>query len=639
MSSSRIRILFASACVLNSVAAQADGPTLQRSVNSAGIYSLTAREAQYQALSAMPAIEIEYGPHGRVRRIEGHTGIFAVSSKALRRGEGAGAVFGSLRAALLASGTESLVVRRSGVAPIGGHYVMTDQFIDGIPVLDARVNFVVDANGEITMVNSLFVPQAGVSKTPKLSSQAARTRLTQLFADPRVAEKATIQPATGSSLAFWTNWGEEGRPRLLWLFEVQFTKDGERKHVRFGVDANTGEVPYSEQLSFGLNRTVYTHNYRSDTNLPTSSGLIGTEGNPPVGNSPALTIYQNVVNPINAWSGTSFGYDVVNLIANWGVPGDYGSATRVVGGSKYLFFNDQRTDIDSVAHEYGHGLYIPHVTNAPASIYFIYDEWFAGNEFWGDLSAVMTDAYLNGVSSSMWNITNVRSWDNPQSKGAFVDWYPNRIFGSSLIPGIPYSNSTIFGHAVYLMVHGGVHARAGSPALPPGTTIPSVNVPAISDPNRVKAILDRGLWLLAINNAKFNGPTFKSYTLQAASQLYGPSSSERNTVALAWAAVGIDFNCSSPPPTPSVTVQPWYCRGTHDISWTTVPGAAKYHGMAAPYPWAYESPHGLTTVDTSDTSCRQNVSSYTRFRLRACNACGCSAWSPDEWMEYWSPCQ
>ncbi|HKU13168.1 MAG TPA: hypothetical protein VJQ52_02160, partial [Steroidobacteraceae bacterium] len=85
MSSSRIRILFASACVLNSVAAQADGPTLQRSVNSAGIYSLTAREAQYQALSAMPAIEIEYGPHGRVRRIEGHTGIFAVSSKALRR--------------------------------------------------------------------------------------------------------------------------------------------------------------------------------------------------------------------------------------------------------------------------------------------------------------------------------------------------------------------------------------------------------------------------------------------------------------------------------------------------------------------------------------------------------------------------
>ena len=375
MSSSKIRILFLSISLLSSLAAQADGPTLQLSASSARIYSLATREAQYQALWAMPAVELEYGPHGRVRKIEGHTGIFAANGKVLKRGDDVGALFDGLKPVLLANGAESLIVRHRGVAPIGGHYFMTDQFIDGIPVLDARVNFVVDLNGEITMVNSLFVPQAGVSRTPKLSSHAARTRLTHLFADPRIADEANVQAASGSSLAFWTNWGEEERPRLLWLFEVRFSKDGERKHVRFGVDANTGDVPYSEQLTFGLNRTVYTHNYRSDTNLPTSAGLIGTEGNPPVGNSPALMIYQNVVNPINAWAGTSFAYDAVNLIANWGVPGDYGSATRVVSGSKYLFFNDARTDVDSVSHEYGHGLYIPHVPNVPASIYFIYDEW------------------------------------------------------------------------------------------------------------------------------------------------------------------------------------------------------------------------------------------------------------------------
>ncbi len=49
-----------------SFAVQADPPALQEGKDAARLYSLAAREAQHQALSAMPEASVQYGPYGRL---------------------------------------------------------------------------------------------------------------------------------------------------------------------------------------------------------------------------------------------------------------------------------------------------------------------------------------------------------------------------------------------------------------------------------------------------------------------------------------------------------------------------------------------------------------------------------------------
>lgn len=134
----------------------------------------------------------------------------------------------------------------------------TDQLIDGIPVIDARVNILVDPSGEILMVNSLFVPQGKASRTPQISLQAARDKLTQTLVDPAQADRQSAQVSTAGSLAFWTDGGNEETPVLLWMIDATIILQGKSQTVSYGVDAATGDVRYSVQGSFGLNRTVYT---------------------------------------------------------------------------------------------------------------------------------------------------------------------------------------------------------------------------------------------------------------------------------------------------------------------------------------------------------------------------------------------
>lgn len=636
MSSLTRRVLFCASIGL-SLAVRADPPTLQQDSHAARLHSLAAREAQLQALSAMPGADVEYRAYGRLRKVEGHTGIFVAGVARLKRGDSAAALFQKTKQILLANGAESLVVRESGRSPIGaGQFVFTDQVIDGIPVIDARVNFIVDSHDEILMINSLFVPQGKARTAPQISMQAAKTELEQFLAEAQQADEGSVKIGTEGSLAFWTDFGKEATPRLLWILDAQYSQGGEPKLVRFGVDSTSGDIRYSEQRSFGLNRTVYTNAYRTTVATPTAGNLLWVEGSPNSGDPQAFSIYNRVINPIQTWSGTPFAYDVLGLVAHYGLPnsGDALQSFFIYGTDykPYLIFGDSRaSDDDVIAHEYGHGLFVGRVPNQPPSIRF-YDEWFAGNEFWADLSAVTTDIRRFGVSNGSWAISDTRDWRDPKSKSTnFNDWYPSRYFTNPFL-GVRYANSTIFGHAVYLMINGGRHRRVGQSAL--GGPIPDINVPA-ADPLQIKEVLSYGLWLVALYNDEFNGPNFKARTIAAANQIYGPGG-VLNTVERAWTAVGIGFNCSGPPSTPNPTITNHYCMGQYDIDWTAMPGV-KYHGMVIPLSGAWDV-NGQTVLDGALSHCGLNLGTSSKFRMRACNACGCSAWTHDHYMQYYRPC-
>jgi len=262
-----------------------------------------------------------------------------------------------------------------------------------------------------------------------------------------------------------------------------------------------------------------------------------------------------------------------------------------------------------------------------------WDQWFAVNEFYGDLSTLLTDVHVNGTTD--YRVTDVRNLDNPKSRpGDFRDWYPDRRFAG--LSDVAYSNATIYGHALYLMVHGGYHARAGQQSQPIlGDTIPNIHVPPIPNAYHVADIFAHALLDITFLQNKVNGETLAAATIAAANAHYGAAWA--NSVQAAWAAVGIRFGCSAPPAVPNPIYTNHFFLGRYDINWTQIPGVS-YHAERGSTIQNWDLT-GVTVTDGRLGSCSTQVASYSRFRMRACNGCGCSDWTPDYYINYYSPCQ
>jgi hypothetical protein len=123
-------------------------------------------------------------------------------------------------------------------------------------------------------------------------------------------------------------------------------------------------------------------------------------------------------------------------------------------------------------------------------------------------------------------------------------------------------------------------------------------------------------------------PEFAQATLRIASRPeFLPT--DREAVLNAWTAVGVLGNgCSAPPITPNLTIEDFLCRGKFKISWNQVPGATTYYAerVQVGFPWSLATP----VIDAPTTSCSITVPITSSFHLRACNACGCSAYTPTE---------
>lgn len=99
--------LFVTISVILVRAAYAEPPALQNDRATARLYELAAREAQFQSLAAIPDADVEYSNFGRLRRLEGNTGVLIPEILSAKRGDSAAAVLRKLKAMLLASGAES----------------------------------------------------------------------------------------------------------------------------------------------------------------------------------------------------------------------------------------------------------------------------------------------------------------------------------------------------------------------------------------------------------------------------------------------------------------------------------------------------------------------------------------------------
>ena len=210
------------------------------------------------------------------------------------------------------------------------------------------------------------------------------------------------------------------------------------------------------------------------------------------------------------------------------------------------------TTLDICGHEMTHG-----VTERTANLTYA-KESGALNESWSDMMGSMVENYADGgnPTANTWKIGEdaytpnngtgdaLRYMNDPTIAGD-PDHYSERLYPGTCTPsnnndqcGV-HTNSSIANKAFYLAVAGGTHPQSG------------VTVSGVGATNGAK-IFYRALATYMTSGTNFAGA--RTATLNAATDLFGGSSSQYSSIANAWCAVGVG-SCSSggggtPTPTP-----------------------------------------------------------------------------------------
>jgi hypothetical protein len=95
----------------------------------------------------------------------------------------------------------------------------------------------------------------------------------------------------------------------------------------------------------------------------------------------------------------------------------------------------------------------------------------------------------------------------------------------------------------------------------------------------------------------------------------------------------------SPPPVPNppdpITRQSGYCMGINDIYWTSQPGAT-YYELHRSLSSSFTSPVVIYSGTLTDLTINVSKNSTWYLRAKACNAGGCSDYSSQVFVTYWT---
>lgn len=239
--------------------------------------------------------------------------------------------------------------------------------------------------------------------------------------------------------------------------------------------------------------------------------------------------------------------------------------------------------LDIAGHEMTHG-----VTENSANLTY-QNESGALNESMSDVFGAMVELYADGGSptADTWKIGEdcytpsngtsdaLRYMDDPHraGNGGYTsdddpDHYAERYTGTADSGGV-HINSGIANKAFYLAVVGGTHHRSG------------VTVTGIGATDAAR-IWYRSLTVYMTSGTNFAGA--RTAMLNSATDLFGASSAQYNTIATTWCAVGVGACPTTPTPTPTVTPTPTTPTPTPGGSCTTeLISNGGFEGSASPW--------------------------------------------------------
>lgn len=208
----------------------------------------------------------------------------------------------------------------------------------------------------------------------------------------------------------------------------------------------------------------------------------------------------------------------------------------VFGDGDGVYYRNFSSALDVVAHELTHG-----VTQFSSNLIY-WGESGALNEAFSDIIGVCAEFYFQRpgygrLLADWWegedifvNFGNAfRYFDDPSRKsfwgGPYPDHYSKRYYGSSYDNEFVHINSSIANHCFYLLANGGTNKTSG------------ISVQGIGR-EKAEKIFYRGFVYYLWESSNFHHARLA--TIQAASDLYGSTSTERRRVEEAWTAVGVE---------------------------------------------------------------------------------------------------
>ena len=504
------------------------------------------------------------------------------------------------RAAQRAIGNpDEYIIKRVKIDDLRNAHTHVQQKIGDVPVWEGEAIVHLKADGELSVITDELKENIAVETRPTLTAGDALFAAKRMYRGSRfITEEPRIQ--------LYIYRGED-RDHLAYRVEMPRIDGSDETAVPvIFVDAHTGENVfeynnlqtgtgsslYSGQVTINtssaggtfymedLTRRMGTFNMNStgsettggggtqsrftdaDDNWNTTIQRAGVDAH--YGAAKTFDYFLNVHgrNGINGSGGpgvtTAAANSSISLITSrvhFGTSGRYNNAfwfnNRMSYGDGDGVNFSPLTTIDICGHEMMHG-----ITENESNLTYS-GESGALNESMSDVFGAMVELYADGgvVSSNTWKIGEdaytpgtsgdaLRYMDNPHAAGNGgwtadddPDHYAERYTGTGDNGGV-HINSGIANKAFYLVAAGGTHHRSGVTTTGIGTT----------DAARI--------WYSANANYMTSGTNFsgaRTATLNATTAIFGSSSTQYNSVATAWCAVGVGSCPGGGTPTPTPT--------------------------------------------------------------------------------------
>ncbi|MEU7383105.1 MULTISPECIES: M4 family metallopeptidase [unclassified Streptomyces] len=469
---------------------------------------------------------------------------------------------------------EELVVRDVIQDADGTTHTRYERTYAGLPVLGGDLIVHSSKAGKtqgVTRANKAAIKVATL--TPKVATAKAEKQAVTL------AQAAGSEQATADQAPRKVIWAGDGTPVLAYETVVGgLQDDGTPNQLHVITDAATGKKLFEYQgIETGTGKTLYSGTVTLTTTLSGSTYQLydTTRGghktnNLAGGTSGTGTLFTNTTDvwgtgtasssttdqtaAADAAYGAQMTWDFYkntfgrNGIKNNGV----GAYSRVHYGNNYVnaFWDDScfcmtygdgagnvkpLTSLDVAGHEMSHG-----VTANTARLNYsgesgglneaTSDIFGTGVEFYANNASDVGDYLIGEKININGNGTPLRYMDKPSKDGGSADYWSSTV-GSK---DVHYS-SGVANHFFYLLAEGSGAKTINGVSY----NSPTYNGATVTGIGRAKALQ---IWYKALTTYMTSTTNYKAArtaTLNAASALYGSSSTEYNTVAAAWTAVNV----------------------------------------------------------------------------------------------------
>lgn len=505
------------------------------------------------------------------------------------------------RAAQRAIGNpDEFQVQKIDIDDLGMAHTRVRQAVNGIPVWEGEAIVHLKSDGTLSTVTDDLKEAIAVDTTPNFGEKQAFRAAVAMYegkarqTDPATIELFVFRGADRDHLVYRVETprldGTENTSAPVVFIDAH---TGEKVFEYNNLQTGTGVSLYSGTVTINTSSVGSTY-YMEDLTRKMGTFNMNNTGNTTTGTGGTQSRYTDTDDiwdttaqkaGVDAHWGARWTYDYyLNVHGRNGINGSGGpgvtaaaanSATslitsRVHFGSNYnnafwyqnmMTYGDGNgttfsplTTVDIAGHEMTHG-----VTEFTANLTYS-NESGALNESMSDVFGAMVELYSRGgtVTSDTWKIGEqaytpntagdaLRYMNNPHlaSNSGYTadddpDHYTERYTGTADSGGV-HINSGIPNHVFYLAAAGGTHHLSGVTVTGMGTT----------DAARI--------WYRALTTYMTSGTNFsaaRTAMLNAATDLFGASSTQYTTVAKAWCAAGVGACPATPTPTPSATPTP-----------------------------------------------------------------------------------